>query len=64
LLLLHLHRLARWLRPLLRLSRLVGFAAVIVAVFLLLRDIASTAALALTLGLSLWALMLDAGTPA
>lgn len=55
-----MHRLAQWLRPLLRLCRIVGFGAALVAVWLLIRDNTSTAALALTLGLSLWALMLDA----
>lgn len=59
-LLLHLHRLALWLRPLLRLCRIVGFAAAAIAIGLLLRNGASSAALAVTLGLSLWALMLDA----
>jgi hypothetical protein len=60
LLLLHLHRLARWLRPLLKICRIVGFGAVIVVVLLLLRKDASTSALSLALGMSLWALMLDA----
>jgi len=58
--LLHLHRLALGLRPLLRFSRLVGFAAAVIAIGLLLRNEASNALLAITLGLSLWALMLDA----
>lgn len=59
-LLLRLHRLAVVLRPLLRLCRLTGFAAAAVAIVLLLRDDAPTAWLSIALGLSLWALMLDA----
>ena len=59
-LLLRLHRLALWLRPVLRLCRFVGFGAAVIAVVLLLRDDMPAAWLSIALGLSLWALMCDA----
>ncbi|MGV3593401.1 MAG: hypothetical protein ACO1PZ_17085, partial [Gammaproteobacteria bacterium] len=58
--LLRLHRLALWLRPVLRLCRFVGFGAAVIAVVLLLRDDMPAAWLSIALGLSLWALMCDA----
>lgn len=59
-LLLHLHRLARRLRPVLPLCFGAACVGIALALFLLLRAEPSTELLSLALGLSVWAILLYA----
>jgi phosphoglycerol transferase MdoB-like AlkP superfamily enzyme len=60
-LLLRLHRLARWLRPLLPWCHAIGFGAAALALYLVFRDDSgATQLLAVALGVTVWALMLFA----
>jgi hypothetical protein len=58
--LLRLHKLALWLRPVLPLCYLLGFAGLVLAVIGLLRNNTGDADLSLGLGLAMWALLLFA----